>query len=172
MTRSVERRAQGVHSANLLRLNQRASANVLVEGGTEEERVAAVRALHETSPLHHALFCAAHGVRDHDRIVHALNHWLGHVEGPAPLECSGGTLYVDDPGSLPVLAQRLLIDHANRLEEGKAGGIPIHGPMRLAAGAARDLKRDVASGRLLPALHDTLDKFRIRLGGRRRGRAR
>ena len=161
-----------MHSAYLLRLNQRASANVVVQGGSEEERVEAIRLLHDTSPLHRAPFCAAHGARDHDRIVHALNRWLGHEEGPPPLECSGGTLYVDDPGSLPILAQRLLMDHAERLEEGKANGIPIHGPLRLAAGAPRDLNRDVASGRLLPALHDTLDKFRIRLGGRRRGRAR
>jgi DNA-binding NtrC family response regulator len=161
-----------VHSAYLLRLNQRASAHVVVEGGSENDRVEAVRVLHLTSRLSDAPFCAANGVRDHDRLVRALNHWLGHEDGPSPLECSGGTLYVDDPGSLSLLAQRLLIDHTERVEEGKVIGTPITGPARLAVGASRDLKRDVASGRLLPALHDTLDKLRIRLGGRRRGHAR
>lgn len=172
MTRSVERRAQGVHSAYLLLLNQRASASVVVQGGIEADRIEAVRVLHDTSPLSHAPFCAAHGARDHDRLVRALNHWLGHEEGPSPLECTGGTLYVDDPASLSPLAQRLLIDQADRVEEGKLIGIPVSGPVRLAIGASRDLKRDVANGSLLPALLDTLDKFRIRLGGRRHGRAR
>lgn len=169
MTRSVERRAQGVHSACLLRMHQRVSANVVVRGGSESDRIEAVRALHDTSPLSREPFCAAHGARDHERLVRALNHWLGHEDGPSPLECTGGTLYVDDPGSLSLLAQRLLIDHSDRVEGGKVIGLPFPGPVRLAVGASRDLRRDVASGRLLPALLDTLDKFRIRLGGRRHG---
>ena len=169
---SEERRTQGADSAYLLLLNQRASANVVVEGGSESDRVEAVRSLHATSPLFQAPFCAAHGARDHDRLVRALNHWLGHADGPSPIDCSGGTLYVDDPGSLSHLAQRLLIDHTDRLEEGRIIGTPVPGPARFAVGAAHDLGRDVASGRLSPALHDTMDKFHIRLGGRRRGRAR
>ncbi len=169
---SVERRALGVHSAYLLLLNQRASANVLVEGGTESDRIEAILALHDTSRLCFAPFCAAHGARDDDRVIRALFHWFGLEEGPAPLDCSGGTLYIEDPGSLSLLAQRLLITHLERVEEGKFIGTVISGPVRLAAGAPRDLERDVAKGRLLPALHDNLDKFRIRLGRRRRGRAR
>ena len=163
MARSVERGAQGVHSAYLLLLNQRASANVLVEGGTEVERVEAVRTLHDTSRISGAPFCATHGARDEDRLVSALNRWLGYEDGVPPLECAGGTLYVDEPGALSQLAQRLLVDHSERVDEGRATRRPISGPARLAAGGHRDLSDDVASGRLLPALHDILDKFHIRL---------
>jgi DNA-binding NtrC family response regulator len=174
---SVERGAQGVHSAHLLRRNKRAPANVIVQGGSESERVAAVRTLHSTSRLAGAPFCAAHGARDHDRLLRSLLSWLGQEDGPSPLDCEGGTLYVDDPGALSALAQRMLIDHCERSRD--LGPVPPasnyassrRGPARIAAGSARDLRHDVSSGRLLPALHDTLDKLHLRLGISRRARA-
>lgn len=168
MTRRVGRGASGVHSAHLLRLNQRAAPNVVVEGGSEPERVEVMRELHRSSPLANAPFCATHATRDHDRLLASLYHWLGHADGPPELNCAGGTLYVDDPGALSLLVQKLLYDHCERTEEPRCFGGPVRGPVRLAAGGSHNLSDDVASGRLLPALHDTLDKFRIRLGACRR----
>ena len=176
MARGVERGTQGVPSAYLLQANQRASANVLVQGGSESERVAAVRALHDTSRLSGCPFCAAHGARDHDRLLRSLLGWLGQQDGPSPLECEGGTLYVEDPGALSTLVQRMLIDHCERIRGAGPGApaarlVPVRrGPARLAAGSPRDLRHDVANGRLLPALHDVLDKYHLRLGLRVRAR--
>ena len=178
MARRAERGAQGVLSAHLLQRNQRARANVLVQGGSESERVAAVRELHERSRLANAPFCAANGVRDHEHLLRSLLRWSGQEDGPSPLECEGGTLYVDDPGALSELVQKMLMDHCERTRDvgpvvprSRVVGAP-RGPARIAAGSARDLCHDVSKGRLLPALHDTLDKFHLRLGIRRRARRR
>lgn len=178
MARRVGRGAQGVHSAHLLQLNQRARANVLVQGGREKDRIAAVSELHRTSGLANAPFCAAHGMRDHEILLCSLRHWLGYEEGNSPLDCDGGTLYVDDPGALPAIVQRMLVDHCERSRDPGRGPVasnlgPVRrGPARVAAGSERDFRHDLRAGRLLPALHDTLDKFRIRLGIPRRARAR
>lgn len=172
MARRAERSVQGVHSAHLLRLNQRASAHVLVQGGSEYERVAAVRGLHEKSRLAGAPFCATHGARDHDGLLRSLLCWSGQEDGPAPLACQGGTLYVDDPGALSDLVQRMLIDHCERTRDLGPLARLARGPARIAAGSASDLRHDVSNGRLLAALHDTLDKLHLRLDIHRRVRAR
>jgi hypothetical protein len=171
----MERGAQGVRSARLLQRNQRAPVNVVVDGGRERDRIAAVRALHRASVLRDRAFCVAHGVRDHDRLHRSLMHWLGLADGPAPLECEGGMLYVDDPGALSAFVQRMLIDQGERARSGLAADPaagPGPGPARLAAGNGCDLGEDVARGRLLPALHDMLDKFHLEIGLRRRERSR
>ena len=164
MARRQARGVQGVPSAFLLRLNRQALANIVVEGGSEPDRVEAVRAVHASSRVQRAPFCAVDSTRDLETLMRALQCWLGHGVGASPIHCPGGTLYVEDPGALPPLAQRLLVALAERLElqmEPRSDG---EAPTRLAAGSAGPLEEDVIHGRLHAGLHDALDKFRLRLG--------
>ncbi len=172
MARSVARGAQGAPSAYLHRLHRDLLANILVSGGCEGDRVEAVRVLHGRSCLWLAPFQATHGARDHDRLLCSLHGWLGQDDVEPSLDCAGGTLFVDDPGGLPMFVQRLLLAYAERLEGRPVSELDGVGPARLAVGGPDDLLADVASGRLLASLHDTLDKLRVPLKGVRRAVSR
>ena len=93
----------------------------------------------------------------------ALHFWLGHACSEPELRCHRGTLFVDDVAALPHALQRLLQRLARRMV-----GIPAQvrcgpGPARLAAGCALEPAKEVAHGRLLADLHDSLEKLCVQL---------
>ena len=164
VARREDRRVQGELSASLSRLNRNTLSNILVIGGTAGERVAITGALHRDSRLAARPFCVTGAGRYEGLLRRSLLAWLGHDMGDAPLECDRGTLHVEDVCGLPGDIQRLLFALARRLD-----GAPVEarigpGPARLAAGSLEEPAGEVATGRLLAALHDSLDKLTIHLG--------
>ena len=170
--RREERGAQGVPSASLLRLNRHLVPNVFVVGGDPSDRVAIVRALHRHSPIAAGPFCALASGGDATLLERALVSWLGHAEVPEPLACERGTLFIDDIAALPFTVQRLLDRWSRRVEGVPAAERRGRGPARLAAGSAIDPSEEVARGRLLPDLFDSLEKLSIHLGPAPRAVAR
>ena len=163
VARREERGVQGVPSASLLRLNRNTFSNVLVVGGAPEQRAALAGVLHRDGRLRDAQFCAVDAAQDRDRLYRSLLAWLGHDPGPAPLDCERGTLFVDDVAALPIDVQRLLIALARRLDGAPADSRRGPGPSRLAAGCGSEPAGEVMHGRLLAALHDSLDKLTVHL---------
>ncbi|HEY6193706.1 MAG TPA: sigma 54-interacting transcriptional regulator [Candidatus Eisenbacteria bacterium] len=159
-----ERRAQGAPSASLLRINRNALSNILVVGGAPTERAAIAGALHRDSRLRGHPFCVTASGSYEGLLRRSLLSWLGHDAGEAPLACDMGTLFVDDVCALPADVQRLLLALACRLDGVPAEGRKGPGPARLAAGSAEEPAAHVEAGRLLAALHDSLDKLTIHLG--------
>ena len=133
-------------------------------GGTPGERATIAGALHRDSRLRAEAFCVTGAGRHEGLLRRSLLGWLGHDAGGAPLDCDRGTLFVDDVCALPQDIQRLLFALACRLESSPADARLGPGPARLAAGSGEEPVAAVAAGRLLPALHDSLDKVTIHLG--------
>ncbi|MEQ1833873.1 MAG: sigma 54-interacting transcriptional regulator [Candidatus Eisenbacteria bacterium] len=155
-------------SASLLRLNRHLLPNVLVVGGAPDERAAMVRTLHRQSLVAVWPLCALEA-RGHAAVLErALLFWLGHSSRPPLLECERGTLFVDDIAALPTGVQRLLLRLSRRAEGVPAAARRGPGPARFAAGSSTDLTDEVARGRLLPDLFDSLEKLSIHLGPARR----
>lgn len=153
----------GVPSAALLKLNRRTLPNILVIGGASHERAAVVQSLHRGSVLAASALVAVDGRRDAMALEQALHFWLGHASSEPELRCHRGTLFVDDVAALPHALQRLLQRLARRMV-----GIPAQvrcgpGPARLAAGCALEPATEVAHGRLLADLHDSLEKLCVQL---------
>ena len=161
--RREERGAQGVPSASLLRLNRNALSNILVVGGAPAERAAIAGALHRDSRLRGNPFCVTGAGRYEGLLRRSLLSWLGHDASDPPLACERGTLFVDDVCALPADVQRLLLALASRLDGVPAEARKGPGPSRLAAGSFEEPAGQVARGRLLAELHDSLDKMTIHL---------
>jgi len=159
-----QRGVQGVPSAPLLRLNRHALSNILVVGGASAERSAIAGALHRDSRLHGRPFCVTHAGAYEGLLRLSLLSWLGHSANDPPLACERGTLFVDDVSGLPEDIQHLLLALARRLDGVPGAARTGPGPSRLAAGCREEPLADVARGRLLPELHDCLDKLAVRLG--------
>lgn len=164
VARGEERGVQGVPSVSLLRLNRNTLSNILVVGGAPAERAAIAGALHRDSRLRRHPFCVVRAGRYDGPLRHALLCWLGHDAGDAPLACECGTLFVDDVCALPMDIQRLLLALASRLDGVSVEARQGPGPSRLAAGSSDEPVGEVGRGRLLAALHDSLDKMTIHLG--------
>jgi DNA-binding NtrC family response regulator len=152
-----------VPSASLLKLNRNTLSNILVVGGAPTERAAIAGALHRDSRLRAHPFCVTAAGRGEDPLRRALFCWLGHDTSDPPLACECGTLFVDDLCALPADIQRLLLELAGRLDGLPAEARTGPGPSRLAGGSREEPLGAVAAGRLLAALHDSLDKMTIRL---------
>ena len=171
MRRSPARGAAARPPARLLRLHRHSLSNLLVLGGSGEQRLAVARAFHRASPLGRGAFVAVDCERDEVRLCRALQSWLvpecGQPGAPSGLEC--GTLYLDPVGSLSATAQGLLLAFARRMQGGPLEACPGPGPLRLAAGNAEDLDDAVDERRFSGALYDSLDKIRVAVG-RLRGR--
>ena len=155
---------QGVPSASLLRLNRNTLSNILVVGGAPAERAAIAGALHRDRRLRASPFCVTGAGRYEGLLRRSLISWLGHDASDPPLACERGTLFVDDVCALPADVQRLLLLLAGRLDGVPAEARKGPGPSRLAAGSFEEPASEVAGGRLLAALHDSLDKMTIHLG--------
>ena len=151
-------------SASLLKLNRNALSNILVVGGAPAERAAIAGALHRDSRLAGNPFCVTGAGRYEGLLRRALFSWLGHDPSDPPLACERGTLFVDNVCALPADIQRLLLVLAGRLDGVPAEARKGPGPSRLAAGSFEEPAGEVAGGRLLAPLHDSLDKMTIHLG--------
>lgn len=168
----MAREAAARPPAQLLRLHRHSLATVLVQGGTDRQRVDAAFAFHDASPLRGAPFLALDCSRDGARLSAALESWLvcdGDSGVIDPLrESDGGTLFLDDVHALDGAAQRLLLILVRRMD-GRQVDQPNPGPARLAVGSADDLAEAVRQSRFSAALLDSLDKVRVDLGrvGRR-----
>src|ERR1051325_11730087 len=143
-----ERRAAGGPSASLLRINRNALSNILVVGGAPTERAAIAGALHRDSRLRGHPFCVTASGSYEGLLRRSLLSWLGH----------------DAVGALPADVQRLRLALACGRDGVRAEGRKGPGPARLAAGSAEEPAAHVEAGRLLAALHDSLDKLTIHLG--------
>jgi DNA-binding NtrC family response regulator len=171
--RPTARGAAAKPPAHLLRLHRHSLASVLVQGGTERQRVEAALAFHEASPLRGTPFLVLDCVRGESRLSRALQSWLICESDPAtvdPLrESDGGTLFLDEITNLTPSTQRLLVMLARRLDGGPAHDRRAAGPARLAAGSSEDVGEAVQRNRFSSALLDSLDKIRVELGraGRR-----
>ncbi len=154
--------------AQLLRLHRHSLATVLVQGGTDRQRVDAAFAFHDTSPLRGAPFLALDCGRDETRLQHALQSWLIFDGEPdvadALRKSDGGTLFLDEIHTLDPSTQKLLLILVRRMDGGRAGDRLFAGPARLAAGSPEDLKEAVRQNRFSGALLDSLDKIRVELG--------
>jgi DNA-binding NtrC family response regulator len=173
VTRPTARGAAAKPPAHLLRLHRHSLASVLVQGGTDRQRVEAALAFHQASPLRGTPFLVLDCVRGESRLARSLQSWLISENDPAtvdPLrESDGGTLFLDEITSLTPSTQRLLVMLARRLDGGPAHDRRAAGPARLAAGSSEDVGEAVQRNRFSSALLDSLDKIRVELGraGRR-----
>jgi len=166
MTRRHPRGASARPPAQLLRLHRHSLSNLVVQGGTEAERLAIARAFHRASPLRRGAFLAIDCARDQPRLHRALQSWLapeGAPPGPQEdREC--GTLFLDSVACLSPETQRLLLVLACRMQSGPQESRTGPGPFRLSVGSAESLGEAVEERRFSGALYDLLDKIRIDLG--------
>ena len=126
---------------------------VLVDGGSEEERAAVARALHEGSPRRDEPFtvidCAASA-------HHALEQAFGGaVSQRAARVARLGTLFVANVDAMPLWLQPRFLGFLD------AGRRP-----RVVVSARIDLAAAARGGRFWPALSERLLLVRIALGGR------
>lgn len=162
MNRGTSRGAAVGLPASLLRLHRHGRANLLVTGGSAEQRWHVAHTLHRRSPLAHERFVAFDCVRDDSRIQALLQSWLLTCSRPEGSIERVGVLFLDSIGDLPEPAQRSLLLVARRLDS-SATEARDDGPLRLMAGDRFELERAVAAGRFSPALLDHLDKIRVAL---------
>ena len=167
---SVQPAARGAEippPAELIRLHRHSLINLLVLGGTVDERARIALAFHRESPFKHGPFITLNGELDGPLLHAALQGALSNSEralGDEPLRASeGGTLFIDVVNGLSLSTQRLLLGFSSRLPARESGGSPPAWVGRLAVGSAVDLADEVAAGRFLSALLDSIDKIRIDL---------
>lgn len=157
--------------ASLLKLHRHGLSNLLVTGGTHDERLTIARRFHRASPLAHEPFLALDCSRDEARLVRALEAWLLEPGLPPCAESTVGAsvLYLDPISALSHGTQRMLLMLAHRMQ-GADGPPSPTGPKRLMAGDRAHLARGAHADTMCAALVDHLDKIRIELTvARKRG---
>lgn len=160
--------------ASLLRLHRNGRANLLVTGGSPEQRAWIAQSFHRRSPLSHESFLALDSVRDADRVERLLQSWLLACVDTGGACLRVGALFLDSIGALSRDSQRSLLLLARRLDASREGyGVPPEeGPLRLMAGDRHHLAREPNAGSCSPSLIDHLDKIRVELDvSRTRGAA-
>ena len=155
-------------AAQLLRLHRHSLINLLVCGGTAEERRGVGLEFHRASPLRIGPFVSIDCRYDGPRVHASLESWLACASRSPqdnPLRAAArGTLFLDSIEALSSSTQRLLLLFANgsALPARDESGVDWAG--RLIVGSVEDLLVAVANGRFLAALQDHLDKIRVDLG--------
>ena len=158
---------QSTAPALLVRLHRHDLFNVLIQGGTAEQRLNVALAFHRESELGLGPFVCVDCVRDQHRLLWALHSRLSAmVAVPCgdPLSAAeNGTLFLDHVAGLGRHTQKVLLALSRRSMGAPSapGGESWVG--RLIVGNAEPLAVAVASGAFLPALDDVLDKVRIEL---------
>lgn len=153
--------------ARLVRLHRRNLTNVLVMGGTADQRIQVAYAFHREGPVRRGPFVCVDGEQDEQRLRLSLQSLMSSIEPDLQTDtmrsAEHGTFFVDAVGSLSKDTQRILLacllscvnvpleDHDK----------PWSG--RLIAGNSEHLSFAVADGRFSPALFDSLDKVRVEL---------
>lgn len=140
--------------------------NVLIVGGTGEERRAAAAAFHRASELRSGPLLEVNAATQGALFARALCDWLGVGEtGPGENPLRGGargTLFLDDVIALAPEAQRLMLELLRRRPAAGGGSECWCG--RLVVGCAGDPGAAVAAGEFSASLFDCLDKVRVDLG--------
>ena len=160
--------------ARLVRFHRHTLSNLLILGGSAEDRLQVAYAFHRESPVRRGPFVCLDGEHDQDRLYCALHAWMFGQAEPwsSPLLAAElGTLFLDSVSSLVLPTQQLLLDFTRRCLNAPAesGGEPWVG--RLGVGNPEDLSGLAAGGVFLPTLYDSLDKVRIDLAIPARGAA-
>ena len=139
--------------------------NLLVVGGSAQDRLSVALESHERGWLRRGPFVAARATRDAEvlrtGLIEALHIRARRFQEDVFTAAEGGTLFLDDIERLPMELQRLLLEFLRRgrstseCEDGWAG--------RITCGTGSDLRPLVADGVFIADLLDTLDKLRVEL---------
>jgi DNA-binding NtrC family response regulator len=150
----------------LLQQHRHSLINLLVMGGSADEREYIARAFHRESPLRSGPFIRLDCGADEDRLCRALLGWMSGANDfsdSSLITVERGTLFLDNVEALSDQAQRLLLTFVSH----HVGVHPWSGETgwsgRLAAGSSAHLGDLVLEDRFLEALYDCLDKARIEL---------
>jgi len=156
--------SRGPRPSALIRKHRAGLHHVLVSGGTADRRAAIARAFHDQSALAAGAFVVVDATAESARLESALLDWLAPPPpvraGDALRLSARGTLYIEQIEHLSPAGQRRLLAFLGAAERGAAGSWAG----RLIAGSAMALEEEVAGGRFLSSLFDTLDKVRVHLG--------
>lgn len=141
--------------------------NVLILGGSPEERLAVASAVHRDSRPGGGSLVAVDARQDDGRVRRGLEAWISdrgaETEDDFLRFSDLGTLFVDSIASLSVETQRLMLAFTRRLADRFFDDSETSWFGRLAVGETRGLPAAVAQGRFSTALYDALDKVRIEL---------
>jgi len=146
----------------------RSSVLLVGETGTGKEGLA--RAIHAQSPRRNQPFVALHCGALPEALIEGrlLGHGPGAGVGTSSArrglaaEAEGGTLYLDEIGSLSTETQSKVLqivrdEEYQAIGESKTRRVDV----RVIAASSRDLAADVAVGRFLPDLHDRISAHRL-----------
>ncbi len=155
-------------AAHLLRLHRHSLINLLVLGGTAEDRERVAMQFHGESPLRTGPFLALDCEKEQGHLATSLQFWLARSSRAArdnPLRAAArGTLFLNSIECLSRSTQRLLLMFADRSASARQDPGDADWAGRLTVGSAEDLAIAVADDRFLAALYDHLDKIRVELG--------
>jgi len=164
----LARGPQSMAPALLVRSHRHDLFNVLIRGGTAEQRLNVAHAFHRESELRLGPFVCVDCVRDQHRLLGALHARLSAtLAAPCgdPLGAAeNGTLFLDHVAGLGRHTQKVLLAFTRRslgVRAVASGGESWAG--RLIVGNAEPLAAAVASGAFLSPLYDALDKVRVEL---------
>jgi len=154
-------------AAQLLRLHRHSLINLLVCGGSAEERRSVGFEFHRASPLRTGPFVAIDCRHDGARVHASLESWLARTSRSPrdnPLRAAArGTMFLDSIEALSAATQRLLLLFADGSARPDRDDEGVDWAGRLIVGSVEDLLVAVADGRFLAALQDHLDKIRVDL---------
>jgi transcriptional regulator of acetoin/glycerol metabolism len=153
--------------ARLVRLHRHNVTNVLVMGGSAEQRLQIAYAFHRESLVRRGPFVCVDGERDELRLRMSIQSRVSSMCPDVPADplraAEHGTFFLDSVGSMSKDTQRMLLAFLLRCvnvspadDEGAWVG-------RLVAGSTEHLSIAVGNGCFSAALYDFLDKVRVEL---------
>ena len=152
----------------LVRLHRHDLFNVLIQGGTAEQRLNVAYAFHRESEIRLEPFVCVDCGCDPHRLLWALHARLSPMVAEPrgdPLRASeNGTLFLDHVAGLGPHTQKLLLALTRRAAGSPSPTLRAESWVgRLIVGNAEPLSVAVAAGAFLSPLYDALDKVRVEL---------
>lgn len=158
----------------LLQLHRHSLINLLVTGGTANEREQVARSFHAQSPLRSGPFVRLDCAFEEERLCRALMGWISGAfdfSDSSLVFVERGTLFLDNVELLTPRAQRLLFTFVSHYAAPRAWSDGAVWGGRLAAGSCGPLDDLALEGRFYEPLYDCLDKARIELDDLQQGSA-